>query len=57
LFLFKIIIIKFFNKSDFTRSLYLEIKRETILMQKKVFGCGRSPAYGPIPRDAKLWQV
>ncbi len=26
-------------------------------MQQKALGCGGSPVYGPIPRDAEIWQV
>jgi hypothetical protein len=26
-------------------------------MQHKALGCGGSPAYGPISRDAKIWQA
>ncbi len=26
-------------------------------MQQRQLGCGGNPAYGPIPRDAPIWQA
>jgi hypothetical protein len=26
-------------------------------MQQRVLGCGKSPAYGPIHKDAEIWQA
>jgi hypothetical protein len=35
----------------------LELKIRKMQTLKRAFGCGGSPAYGPIRRDAHIWQA
>jgi hypothetical protein len=37
--------------------LYLELKGEKMQMKQRALDCGEGPAYGPIPRDAKIWRA
>ncbi len=37
--------------------LHLEIEGEKMQMQQRALGCGGSPAYGPIIRNAEIWQT